>query len=1067
MSKYESFEELKEECKTFVDAAKKRGAYDGIKKLLTELYPDRAHFIYELLQNAEDMWASEVIFKLTNDTLIFEHNGKKRDFSLEDISAITNVGQSPKRDDPTSIGQFGVGFKAVYAYTRTPEIHSGKFDFKIIDMLMPEDVGVKKCARLGYTQFIFPLGTDTKDTSAALREIENGLRALDENSILFLSHIKKIWYQLSNSAIGSITNSKDENAIDDHVQKVVVYRPNSSTPSISYFLKFDKEVYVKIKEQTETRSVSIAYRMLKTDTKFVFDPSLHGKVCIYFPAEKESNTLRFHINAPFASTVARDSVRDSSENNNLIDHISNLVCESIDWIKAHNLWDRSIYAVLPHSRDFIANANSIVEKIQRKVKHKFLTCQLIQIKQQLFVAPKDCVQLGRAIANIFSQEDFMELEGHNYILAAQPYSSALPATNEIHFFTDLSIGVINENRFIRLLKDTPQTVSSIVITKPIDWICNFFALLYDIWQNNQYDATELRRIVMIPTENDIFCQSSDIYFKSSYSPNNIKNPNYVHQTVAGNKKAHDFLAQVLKVPTMSETEDHLEEIRAGDSESAISGMVGILKEFSETSNKEVFRRKYCDEPIFLARSSYNKMILRPLKASECCWSSAVAPFYGHEELVPYLTNDGLRRYKRVKCANILALNEYEKGLNPEEIKQLKNLFVILGGNASPKIITFDAEQNPLCKQWIETHKFRRTNTTKIDYTITGLESVDEIVENNSIDSILLLWKLVSADNLSDHILFGTFYPSENGAYWRGESALVYQLKRKRWVPNRYGNYLRPCEINEKDLPDDFVFTTMTPLLKAIGFGNKAQKSKETLAKINIVAPDANEEQKRVMAMILENPELAADFLIHQETREKERLGLLEALGQQTKLQSGDNEEDLFEQRIGISNPEKRQKKLQEIFESGLQAPHKRTRGIRFTYSTSVSKEEKVFIYHQYKGTCQICGQSAIKKHDGNPYFITINIIGTNHLKDELLTNIGQGWNTLCVCPNCAAKYKYCAKNLDTFADQVFNKAVEAKSEEYIIITIELQGQLTEIKFTPAHFLALQAAFKTYVNNVDD
>ena len=40
--------------KYWVEANKRNGFEEGIKRLLTDLYPDRAHFIYELLQNAED-----------------------------------------------------------------------------------------------------------------------------------------------------------------------------------------------------------------------------------------------------------------------------------------------------------------------------------------------------------------------------------------------------------------------------------------------------------------------------------------------------------------------------------------------------------------------------------------------------------------------------------------------------------------------------------------------------------------------------------------------------------------------------------------------------------------------------------------------------------------------------------------------------------------------------------------------------------------------------------------------------------------------------------------------------
>ena len=57
---------------------------DGFKNLLTLLYSDKVHFIYELLQNAEDVGASQVQFALRSDSLEFEHNGDKL-FTIEDI----------------------------------------------------------------------------------------------------------------------------------------------------------------------------------------------------------------------------------------------------------------------------------------------------------------------------------------------------------------------------------------------------------------------------------------------------------------------------------------------------------------------------------------------------------------------------------------------------------------------------------------------------------------------------------------------------------------------------------------------------------------------------------------------------------------------------------------------------------------------------------------------------------------------------------------------------------------------------------------------------------------------
>lgn len=48
----------------------------GIKNSVVEKYSDQAHFIYELLQNANDAKATKSSFQLTTDGLYFRHNGK-------------------------------------------------------------------------------------------------------------------------------------------------------------------------------------------------------------------------------------------------------------------------------------------------------------------------------------------------------------------------------------------------------------------------------------------------------------------------------------------------------------------------------------------------------------------------------------------------------------------------------------------------------------------------------------------------------------------------------------------------------------------------------------------------------------------------------------------------------------------------------------------------------------------------------------------------------------------------------------------------------------------------------
>ena len=87
--------------------------------LLAHLYSDRTHFIYEILQNAEDAGARakksvKISFHLFKDRLEIRHNGKL--FDEPDVRGICGLVEGTKKDDLTQIGKFGIGFKSVYAY---------------------------------------------------------------------------------------------------------------------------------------------------------------------------------------------------------------------------------------------------------------------------------------------------------------------------------------------------------------------------------------------------------------------------------------------------------------------------------------------------------------------------------------------------------------------------------------------------------------------------------------------------------------------------------------------------------------------------------------------------------------------------------------------------------------------------------------------------------------------------------------------------------------------------------------------------------------------------------------
>ena len=350
-------EQLIQKRKNLIKAHQENDFTDGIHALLTDLYPDTAHFIYELLQNAEDMNATVVRFVLDTNGIDFEHNGIKRLFNVADIDAITNIGHNrQKKDDPTSIGKFGVGFKAVFAYTSTPIIHSGDYHFKIIDYFVPEFQGVKKVSttdRKGvpWTKFSFPFNNPKKPASVAYEECLEGLKALDSSAILFLQSIRKIEYRLPSGDYGYVERIDQASY---HVT-VVYQRPTAQKESTSKWLRFHKLVDITDDQGKQKKlSIAVAFALdydSKTKKEKVVPVKGGGRTFIYFPAEKEHSGLRFHINAPFASTVARDSVRNCEDNKKLIKAISQMIVDSLPEVKAQGLMNHVFFEVLPNSKD--------------------------------------------------------------------------------------------------------------------------------------------------------------------------------------------------------------------------------------------------------------------------------------------------------------------------------------------------------------------------------------------------------------------------------------------------------------------------------------------------------------------------------------------------------------------------------------------------------------------------------------------------------------------------------------------------------------------------------------------
>lgn len=1053
MSRYRTFEELKNKSKEFVQSSKERGAFNGLRKLLTELYPDRAHFIYELLQNAEDKCATTVYFDLYDDKLVFTHDGSKRDFILDDIDSITNIGESTKIDDPTSIGKFGVGFKAVYSYTNTPEIHSGDFDFKIVDLLVPEDEGVKKTAEHGKTQFVFPFDHDKKMPSQAVSEITDGLIALDENSILFLKNIHKIIFRLTSGEIGRIIFEDKDEILKKIVREDVVTKKTTE----SYWYKFTKPCVVGCEKDEKNCNVDIAYKLKKiegeSETKYKLDANLKGNVCIFFPAIKENSHFRFHINAPFASTVARDSVRDCDENRLLVKELSILCVESLYKLKEKGCLDANIFEVMPNHVDFkiptylfeynnYLSRPSFFEPIYQAIHNEFKAKELILTISGEYKKVDDVFQTDSEIIKVITPLDLKKVYKKYWI------QSVVSGSNSSYFLSDIGVVKFDRKSIVDNMRQDPKFFDVLFFDKTAAWFRNWYSLLFETQSVGIYKEVFKKVKMVLGCDGQLHYPNENIYIKNPlYRPETIKNPLYVdlpneHAIVDENAKR--FL-EMIDVKVMSAEVDVMANIHE-KTKITKDDVLYTLMMVIAMNERDADISGFVDKPIFIAHEYITGESYR-IQASKCCISEDVYFFYSNDPTI--------------KC--VLYKEDYAIFGTEKEKKEFSEVFKKLGGKIGPEIKSCQlTADHPMYNQ-LNTSNERSISCIKKDYSLTGVALLKRISEDKLYSVSRVLWDYIVEDkNYKHHI--AEYRANARREIEEIDSTVAYYLKRIAWIPNKNGEFCRPCDVSANDLYDGFVYNKNAVFLNNLGFGNKTKAPNDIIS----ILKKAGFKMSQCDEYILNASEAdKREFIKYVEAKQSKRgdvLSFSDAINAENKDQSAYEDEDDYGRNISITNVNKRQQKQQQDFEEGLTVAPSRKQVWHYTYLSTSGKLEKQFISEQYHGKCQICGRPAIRKFNGQPYFEAINVINTANLDPKYQSSLDAGWNTLCLCPNCAAEYRYCAKDLSDLETQVENTQIENRKNEYIEIYITLKGVRTKIMFTPRHFLALQTAFKAFKNH---
>ena len=993
--------------------------------IFEDFYPDKAHFIFELLQNAEDAEATEAIFTVAQKQCVFEHNGK-RQFTGDDIRSITGIHNSTKSESTDQIGKFGVGFKSVFVYTLTPSVYSGQFAFKILRQVFPEQLDID--LNLGdRTRFVLPFNNLKKPARVAYEEIKAGLEELAETTLLFLSGIKSIRWQIDQQPAGELLRIKHS---EHHIQ--VQKRVGGKTTSSSHFLSFSDAV-----DNLDKRCVTIAYELDLLPSVTAFDtkkplneqlkiiPANPGRVAVFFPTEKETSGLRFHLHAPFVPELSRASIKETPINEPLFKQLARLSASSLHTVRDLRLLTGDFLGVLPNPRDTIPKRyQPICEAIITEMNNKPLT----PTHAKKHEPARHLLQAKASLKTLLSEEDIEFLVDYD----EEPFKWAIGAqqkySNVDNFLSNLAITEWDIEAFVKMLEEKASKHVNITGADFMDWLANkseewhqeLYALLDREFLSTstpgykQKLAIErLERLKIIRLSNGGYSTGSKCYFP-------------------GDDAEHDELLPRVAIGVYSSGKSEVKQDNARN----LLEKIGV-REVGEAEQVEaILKQRYAAESLNPNINDLNRFIAlvekepvqaklfanyRIFKSTDGKWVQPSQVFLD----VPFL-DTGLSAYYGTQGDNAsrVALDPGYKdcGISLEKIAKFAKA---ARAQTQLEITKANCIDNP---QWeyLRSVGGKHTDTGfDRDYMITDLE---KILKEPSLPISRLIWKTMYTLIGYPNYLNATYQKNQTWGRYSVDSQLVHHLKNAAWVPQTNNKtFVTPSKASPDSLPEGFFFDTGQAWLKAVHFGeevlrrSEGQKNKEAAA-IGLGFPD--QKSLKDAQWFAELPEEE-----RQQFRDKH----------QSRHELPDRETtELRSERVG-----------ELAGEATERLTDQRTRSVSVGID-KVKKEAEPYLRQQYtkddQMICQVCKTLLPfkKLDDGSDYFEKVEFL------PELKRHYYQ--NYLALCPNHAAMFKHANGSSDKLKDTF----VEMDSNKLEVV---LAQKDTTIYFTKIHIADLKAVIK--------
>lgn len=990
------------------DIKRKDEILDKAHELLGNMYTDKTHFIFELLQNAEDAGATKILFILLEDRLEVKHNG--RPFNSNDVVGVCSIGKGTKADDLTKIGKFGVGFKSVYAYTKTPEIYSGDESFIIEKFIEPCPLPSLQIGNSWTTLFIFPFNKKDTSPETACKEIGQRLINLSARTLLFLRNINEIEYRLPDSKSGFYL--RDEVARDTARQVRVIGQKGKEEEEEESWLIFERPLLVP--ENAEYVRVEIGFYLDKVDKdeKESIKKVNDSPLIAFFPTHVKTN-LGFLIQGPYRTTPARNDIpKDDDWNKKIIDETAKLVIEVLPLIKQMGLLTVSFLETLPINSDDFSQF-SMFYPIFEAVRETLSKADLLPTNDGTFVSAQNAKMGSKDLRDLLNHEKLNEFYQSNETIDWLSKEITKDRTKNLHpyLIKELGVAEITPEMFAEEL--TERFLSS----QTDDWLISMYryvSLSKTIWQPRKYikyfinnPEGPLRSKPIIRLQNDTHVQP----FRYDGSPNAYLEDAFnlesslpiVKKEISQNEEAFKFLKE-LGIPELDLVTVVIEKIlsKYTSNPSAISkeeheqDISTILKAFNTTDSEK--------KKTQLIEELRNTPFIRTHKQVD-----NVTLYKKPEEL--YFESEKLRQY--------FSSNETVSFVHSGYEETTKNLFKVLGIVKSVRVV----RSIPDNQGYVSIKK--PANFRKGDFHQRGLDGYDPNINIDGLDFAIesitseksqYIWEFLAVPNWK--CIRGVIEKSKLQTFGKIDDREDHTSKfgklliDSKWLPGPNNSFVKPCEMNLNDLPDSFV--------RNKDLGRQLEMKHDDVEKLAEKAGVYSED----ILFVRENPK---EF-------QKWKAGMIAKKNQPE-----------FPSRT-VNNPERRQEQVSnQISEATEKKYENRERSVR------VSKGKigpSLWLRNQYTNdssqmVCQICKKEMpFKKRDGEYYFESVEVLSNEYLNKEHEAQY------LALCPLCAAMFEEFVKNDENALNNLKSKIVNLENCEIQLILGDIS---TSIQFVETHF----------------